>query len=82
MARNSKSFQPTVDIWSPYRDLVLPRLQRGQWVRAGSKGDLGRFYGVKPSGTIVVAWQGNAQRHRGKGAYRAYQQALLNYAKG
>ena len=77
MARNFMSFQPTVNIWAADRDQF--KLQRGQWVRAGKDGAIGRYYGTKPSGVIVVAWQGNA---KSSGNYRAYQQALLNYAKG
>lgn len=76
MARNAMSYQPTVNIWAPDRDTT--KLQRGQWVKAGEHGDLGRYYGTKPSGVIVVAWQGNAKASRN---YREYQRNLLNYAK-
>lgn len=76
MAKNCTSFQPTVNIWAADRDLF--KLQRGQWVSAGVDGPRGRYYGTKPSGTIVVAWQGNAKASRN---YREYQRNLLNYAK-
>lgn len=61
---------------------LLAKCQRGQWVYLGNKNDKlsrGRFYGVKKSGTVVVAWQGNAKSAEN---YNEYQQTLLNYAKG
>jgi len=70
-------FARTVDIWNIPQPLVK-YLQRGQWVRAGQNGDLGRFWGVKPkSGVIVVAWQGNA---RNSGDHRSYNRSLHQYA--
>lgn len=72
-------FIPTVDIWDIDRDNLNSTLQRGQWVRAGEGGPIGRFYGVKRSGIVVVAWNDNA---RGSGDYHEYQRLHLNYAKG
>lgn len=59
----------------------IRRLTPGQWVYTGTDGPLwrGRFWGVKPSGTVVVAWQGNA---RGSGNWREYQNKLRAYAQG
>lgn len=78
----TRRFRPTVDIWtlSPeQRAALIP----GQWVSAGepdaTRNNCGRFYGVKKSGSVVVAWNGNA---RNRDDYRAYQRASYNYAKG
>jgi hypothetical protein len=58
----------------------MRKLQRGQWVYTDQDRPLwrGRFWGVKPSGTVVVAWQGNARK---QSSYWEYQSTLLNYAK-
>ena len=77
MAKNYMSFQKTVDIWAADREHF--KLQCGQWVRAGKDGPIGRYYGTKRSGIIVVAWQDNAKASRD---YAGYQQLTLNYAKG
>lgn len=70
-------FARTVDIWN-FPQSLIKHLQRGQWVRAGRDGDLGRFYGVKPkSGVVVVAWLGNARASKD---YRGYCRSLHQYA--
>jgi hypothetical protein len=80
----TRRFLPTVDIWtlSPeQRAALIP----GQWVSAGApdadRNNCGRFYGVKQSGSVVVAWNGNARTER-SGDWPGYQRALYNYAKG
>jgi len=57
----------------------IRQLQPGQWVYTGTDGPAwrGRFWGVKPSGTVVVAWQGNATK---SGDWRHYQKQLRSYA--
>jgi len=71
-------FTHAFDIWSVPVDL-LKHAQPGQWVYAGNKADKGRFLGVKKSGTVVVAWQGNTARQADKAGYlrtlRAYAKA-------
>ena len=69
-------YQKTIDIWALTLDQTR-KLRRGQWVSGG--GNMGRFWGVKPSGTVVVAWYHNA---RNSGNYNGYNRNLLNYAKG
>lgn len=58
-------------------------LQPGQWVFAGTDGGAGsptrgRFLGVKPSGSIVVAWMGNARSHS---SVNSYVRSLRDYAR-
>jgi hypothetical protein len=53
-------------------------LQRGQWVHGGEINNKGRFLGMKKSGTVVVAWNGNAHQ---QSSYMGYIKMLLNYAK-
>jgi hypothetical protein len=73
-------YQPTVNIWEQGHSVMS--MQRGQWVSAGPINDdrmnIGRFCGITKSGTLVVAWIGNA-RNGGKGFYREYMQASMNY---
>jgi hypothetical protein len=71
-------YLPSFDIWQVPAEL-LSKAQPGQWVHAGDKSNVGRFWGVKKSGTIVVAWQGNAKNAAN---YRDYQETLRKYAKG
>lgn len=67
-------YTQTVDIWSiPLSE--IKKLQPGQWVEGG--GELGRFWGVKPSGIVVVAWHNNARR----AGYKKYNMALKDYAQ-
>jgi len=61
---------------------TLAKLQPGQWVYAGDRSTMGRFLGVKRSGTVVVAWLGN---ERSQGSYSArleYIRNLRNFALG
>lgn len=66
----------TLDIWA-LGPQDIKRLQPGQWVTAGPQGDKGIYCGVKPSGTIVVAWWHNAKARD----YRTYVHTLMEYAK-
>ncbi len=69
-------YLPTVDLWSLPADQIAT-LQRGQWVSAGpleSPLQRGIFCGVRASGSVVVAWMGNA-----RGRYREYRRTLMNY---
>ena len=70
-------YQKALDIWQ-LSDKSIKQLQCGQWIYGGESKNLGRFLGVKKSGTVVVAWQGNASFQK---SYNGYIQALLNYAK-
>ena len=70
-------FTQAFDIWSVPQAL-LKHVQPGQWVYAGNKGDKGRFLGVKASGTVVVAWQGNTRSQANKAGYI---KTLRSYAK-
>lgn len=71
-------YQSIFDIWAVPTDL-LKHVQAGQMVYAGNKANRGRFLGVRRSGSIVVAWQGNIQSHSDK---LGYIRTLRNYAKG
>ena len=71
-------YQSIFDIWAVPVDL-LKHVQAGQMVYAGTKSTRGRFLGVRKSGSIVVAWQGNVQSHSDK---LGYIKSLRNYAKG
>jgi hypothetical protein len=70
-------FTHSFDIWSVPVDL-LKHAQPGQWVYAGTKDNKGRFLGVKSTGTVVVAWQGNTQARSDKAGYI---KTLRSYAK-
>jgi hypothetical protein len=69
------AFTKAIDIWALNDDQVKA-LPPGQWVTAG--GNLGRFYGMKKSGSIVVAWANNA---RNSGNYFEYCKTLYEYAR-
>jgi hypothetical protein len=71
-------YQSMFNIWDIPADLCK-HIQAGQMVYAGDKSNRGRFLGVRKSGTIVVAWQGNIQNHSDK---LGYIKSLRNYAKG
>lgn len=71
-------FLPAFNIWAVPAEL-LAKAQPGQWVYAGNPEDRGIFLGVKRSGTIVVAWHGNAKN---QSSYRDYVNTLRQYAKG
>jgi hypothetical protein len=66
-------YTTTVDIWS-LSQTQIRKLQPGQWVEGG--GELGRYWGTKPSGTVVVAWYQNARR----AGYKKYNQTLRDFA--
>ena len=70
-------YQKALDIWR-LTDKQIQNLQTGQWIYGGNDKNLGRFLGVKKSGTVVVAWQGNASFQK---SYIQYIKQLLNYAK-
>jgi hypothetical protein len=67
------------NIWQ-LTEQQIKHLQPGQWVYAGDPGSKGQFLGVKPSGTVVVAWLGNIRNHRGQ--CRSYLNKLRQYALG
>ena len=66
-------YTKAVDIWA-LSDKQRARLQIGQWVYAGDRTNVGRFYGQ--GATTVVAWLGNAKRD-----YRQYMAALRDYGR-
>jgi hypothetical protein len=69
-------YQKTVNIWNTAPE----SLQVGQWVTAGSDPtSKGIYLGVKPSGSVVVAWYMNA---KGQRSFRKYIQTLRHYARG
>lgn len=71
-------YQESFDIWA-MPTAFYKHIKRGQWVYAGDKANKGIFLGVKPSGTVVVAWYGNAKR---QASFREYVASLTSYAKG
>lgn len=71
-------YLPSFDIWQVPTEL-LSHVQPGQWVYAGDKEHRGRFFGVKKSGTVVVAWRNNA---RNNGRPQEYYSFMRQYAKG
>jgi hypothetical protein len=71
-------YQSMFDIWAVPVDL-LKHVQVGQIIYAGDRSNRGRFLGVRRSGSIVVAWQGNIQAHSNK---LGYIKTLRQYAKG
>jgi len=70
-------FTKAGNIWALSSDQVKA-LPVGQWVYAGEPDNKGRFLGVKPSGTVVVAWLGNARNAKN---YRAYMRTCRDYAR-
>jgi hypothetical protein len=77
---NKMKYTKTKNIWAP--DVDFHALQTGQWVSAGEplpdRSNCGRFYGVKPGGTVVVVWTGNAKRR----GWKEDHQSIHHYAKG
>lgn len=72
-------YTPPQNIWN-MSETQMRLMQPGQWVYAGSAADKGMFMGVKPSGSVVVAWRNNIANH---GRNRlAYIRSLRQYAKG
>ena len=70
-------FTKSLYIWA-LTPSQIASLQPGQWVYAKYPTDKGRYFGVKPSGSVVVAWHGNTR----KGARRSYYRTLRDYALG
>jgi hypothetical protein len=71
-------YQKAIDIWT-ISDTEIKKLQAGQWVYGSDIKNKGMYLGMKKSGTIVVAWLGNASKQNN---YRGYIKALSNYARG
>lgn len=71
-------YLPPFDIYEVPTEL-LKFCQPGQWVYAGDTDTVGRFFGVKKSGTVVVAWKNNA---RNNGRPQEYYSFMRKYAKG
>jgi hypothetical protein len=61
----------------PVGDASAKHIQPGQWVYAGDKSNKGIFLGIKKSGTVVVAWYGNAKNAK---CFREYIKTLHTYA--
>jgi hypothetical protein len=70
-------FTKAKDIWLMTTEQIK-KLPVGQWVYAGDKNSLGRFYGVRSTGVVVVAWKNNAKNND----YFQYCKTLNTYAKG
>jgi hypothetical protein len=72
-------YKPTINIHL-LNDTQRAKLQVGQWVattnHVTAREDRGIFLGIKKSGSVVVAWYGNAKGHN----YREYVRALRAYA--
>lgn len=64
-------YTAAVDIWT-LTDAQRAQLQPGQWVYAGTRDNVGRFYGQGAS--TVVAWRGNW-----KGRFKEYTRAISDY---
>ncbi len=71
-------YQKAINIWK-ISDSEIKKLQAGQWVYGADINNKGMYLGMKKSGTVVVAWLGNANQ---QDSYRGYIRALANYAKG
>lgn len=71
-------YQPAFDIHAVPRQL-LRYVQPGQWVYASDRAVTGRFFGVRRSGVVVVAWHGNARQ--ADGGARSYWATVRNYAR-
>jgi hypothetical protein len=71
-------FVPSFNIWE-VPVALLAKAQAGQWVYAGDKTCKGVFLGVKPSGSIVVAWYSISKNQKN---FRDHIKNLRAYAKG
>jgi hypothetical protein len=71
-------YQTAFNVWD-MPAAFYKHIQVGQWVYAGDKSNKGIFLGIKKSGSVVVAWYGNAKN---RSNYREYLKALHTYAKG
>ena len=69
-------FTKAQNIWNMTKD-QMSSLMPGQWVYAGDKSSMGRFYGVRSTGVVVVAWKNNAKNND----YFKYCKTLNNYAR-
>jgi hypothetical protein len=77
-------FLPAFDIWAVPTEL-LAAAQPGQHVFAGDPRDRnarGRLWGVKRSGTVVVAWSGNTRTRKTRAEQADYHRTLRAYALG
>lgn len=73
-------YRPILDIWALSQE-ERTKLQPGQWVFAGTDDHplhRGVFCGVRPNGSTVVMWQGNA---KGRRSYREYRKTLMEYGR-
>jgi hypothetical protein len=70
------AYKKRIDIWQLTKD-EINKLQPGQWVTAG--GNLGRFWGIRGMGIVVVAWYHNAKNSYD---YNDYNRCFYLYAKG
>lgn len=66
-------YSKAINIWD-LSDSERANLQIGQWVYAGDKSNMGRFYGQGRS--TVVAWLNN-----GKGRWSGYCKAIYDYGR-
>jgi hypothetical protein len=77
---NDMRYQPTINIHN-LTDTQRAALQVGQWVATTDQvtkpEERGIYLGIKPSGSVVVAWHGNAKGHN----YRVYVKTLRAYAR-
>ena len=69
-------YQPAFNVWE-MPTAFYKHIQPGQWVYAGDKSNKGIFLGIKKSGTVVVAWYGNAKKAK---CFRDYVKTLHTYA--
>ncbi len=67
-------YQKAINIWN-ISDSEIKKLQAGQWVYGADMNNQGMYLGMKKSGTVVVAWLGNANQ---QDSYRGYIRALAN----
>jgi hypothetical protein len=65
------------NIWDIPQELIK-YIQPGQYIYAGTKDNKGIYQGIKKSGIIVVAWQGNINNQKDK---KQYIKTLRDYAK-
>ena len=73
-------YQPAINIWE-VKDEDRDSLQIGQWVYAGDKSNMGRFYGHGNS--TVIAWLNNGRRIGWKNYTKSvyeYGQSVINKA--
>ncbi len=66
-----------IDVWNT-SDVILATMRPGVRVYAGEKSNRGIWCGMKPSGTKVVAWEGNIKGRKDK---VTYVKKLMEYAR-